>query len=216
MLFEVDDWVRYAQKQRRFSRNNSFYGDPQITHTVSKHFKGGHRQDQIRTHCESPIHCAHLHFPGSLNCNSLESADCDSKFSRKNITGEVKAGYQATFGHDEVSQIKEALFKQRGYFFGGFGLERDDQNVLSGVMDGNCNIGVVRKPLEEPVEECHHVGRWYGRIQAGVRLPKGEHGFLTANIAIDMTYNETPSYLETEFVGTIEGMLIRECKKATK
>lgn len=214
MIFEIDDWVRYARKQRRFSYNNSFFNDPQITHTVSKHFKGGYRQDMLNTICVSPETCAHLHFPGSFSCNSLESNACDSKFSRKNLVGDLKAGYHATFGHDEVPPGKKDLFEQRGYFFGGIVLERNEQKFLQGVMDGNCNIGLVRKPLKDPVEECHHVGRWYGRIHAGVRLPKKERAFLTANIALDLRYRETPSYLETEFVGTLEGMLIRECKKA--
>ncbi len=213
MLFEIDDWARYAQKQRRFSYNNSFYGDPQITHKVSKSFKGSYRQDRNRTQCESPVACAHLHFPGAFHCNSLESAECDSEYSRKIIRGRVKAGYQATFGHDEPDP-KLKPHEQRGYFFGGFVLERDDQKVVQGVMDGNCNIGIVRDPLGKPVEKCHHTGRWYGRIHAAVRLPEGEKGFLTASVAIDVHYDDSPSYLSTEFVGTIEGMLIRECLKA--
>ena len=216
MPIQIENWARYVRKQRRFTSENSFYGEPQITHTVSKHFKGSHRQDQLRTVCESPVQCAHLHFPGSFSCNSLESGDCDSKFSRKHIHGKVKSGYRATFGHDEVSPSSKTLFIERGYFFGGFVLERDDQKFLKGIMDGNCNVGIVRKPLEESIEECHHIGRWYGRIHANVRLPEGERGFLTANIALDVKYNETPSFLETDFVGTLEGMLIRECKKPAK
>lgn len=215
MLFEIEDWARYAQKQRRFTYTNSFFTDPQITHKVSKVFKGRHRQDRIRTICESPVACTHLHFPGAFDCSSLESGECDSAFSRKVINGAMQAGYHATFGHDENDpKLKE--HEQRGYFFGGFALERDEKKVVQGVMDGNCNIGIVRDPLEKAVEKCHHTGRWYGRIHAGVRLPGGEKGFLTASLAIDVKYEDHPSYLATEFVGTLEGMLIRECKREKK
>ncbi len=216
MLFEIDDWVRYAQKQRRFTRNNSFFNDPQVTHRVSKSFKGRHRQDRLHTICESPEHCAHLNFPGSFDCNSLESGKCDSEFSRKHLNGKMSAGYEATFGHDEVADKKD-LHEDRGYFFGGITLEQPKiGKILSGAMDGNFNIGLIRDPLEKPFEDCHHIGRWYGRIHAGVRLPDGEKAFLTANIALDIRYEDNPSWLGTDFVGTLEGMLIRECKKAKR
>lgn len=214
MLFDIRDWARFAQQQRRFTRNNSFFGDPQITHTVSKNFEGGYRQDLIQTLCESPEKCAHLHFPGAFDCKSLESSKCDSEFSQKYLTGRLDAGYQATFGHDEADPKLEP-YEQRGYFFGGFALSQGRDRIVDGVMDGNCNVGIVREPLQNPIETCHHIGRWYGRVHASVRLPEQtEVAFLTANLAIDVTYNRTPSYLETKFTGTLEGMLIRECEQA--
>ncbi len=214
MIFDIEDWARYVRKQRRFVSNNAFYNNPQITHRVSKSFKGEHRQDRNRTICKSPVECMHLHYPGSFDCNSLVSHDCDSEFSRKHVNGDVKSGYQATFGHDEATGGGKELHERRGYFFGGFTLERNDVKVVRGVMDGNCNIGLIRDPLQKPFEECHHVGRWYGRIQAEVRTEEKEIAFLTANLALDVFYKSEPSFLATEFVGTIEGMLIRECKKS--
>lgn len=214
MATDMQSWTRFVRKQRRFTAQNSFYNEPQITHSVSKTFKGHHKQDLLGTTCADPEAMMHLHFPGSFECNSLESADCDSNYSRMNLTGSVKSGYQATFGHDEDNGEQQARFKERGYFFGGFRLLQNDVVILKGVIDGMCNTGVIHDPLQEPCEKCHQVGRWHGRIHGTVRLPNNERGFLIGSIGIDLKYDRTPSYLATEFIGTLEGMLIRQCKRA--
>ncbi|MDU8912878.1 hypothetical protein [Aestuariicoccus sp. MJ-SS9] len=211
------DWIKNVHHQQDVWTKNRFSGAPLVTHAVSKSFKGEKRNDLIRTVCESPEKCAHVHFPGSFDCKSLELHRCDSEFSRKHLSGALKAGFEATFG-----QVDDAPFAQkdgkfiedRGFFFGNFDIEDDRGNkIADGVIDGMVNVGIVREPLREPAEECHHVGRWYGRIHADVHLPEEERALLVGMLAFDVDYNLTPSALGIAFVGTLEGMLIRECRK---
>lgn len=214
----IGDWARFAKEQSAFFGKHKFFGAPLVTHAVSKNFEGKFRQDRIFTLCESPGKCRHLHFPGEFECGSLAPHECDSDYSRRNLGGMLVAGYQATFGHcDDVPfarSIKEA-HEARGFFFGSFAIEdpRTRKRFVDGALDGMINIGIVRRPLARGVEECHHVGRWYGRVHAEVNLPKDEKAFLTGVLALDVEYEGTTSWLGTNFVGTLEGMLIRECLK---
>lgn len=212
----ISNWVRFGARQDDFFRNNRFSGAPLVTHTVSKTFSGRNRNDVISTTCLSPEECAHKHFPGNFDCDSLQSHDCDSEFSQKHLKGRLNAGFEATFGHTAdvgfAKSIKD-FTQTRGFFFGKFDLhDSDDDRFADGAIDGMVNVGIVRKPLKEAVESCHHVGRWYGRVHAGVKLPDNERAFLTGMLAIDVEYELTSSWLGIEFVGTLEGMLIRECK----
>jgi hypothetical protein len=215
IMTTVTDWADYALKQRKFERVTSPLKGPQITHRVSKSFEGEHKQDYQTDFCESPLACGHMHYDSRFDCNSLRSADCDSKYSQEHLFGKMAAGYIATFGHDEavVGDPRE-LFKEPGYFTGDFALIDKDKNpFIKGVMDGMCNVGIVREPLWKPVEKCLHYQRFYGRLHADVELPKDERGFLIGVMAFDVEFNPTSSYLGTKFVGSLEGMLIRHCEK---
>lgn len=218
MASAIGDWGRFAKEQLKFTQSHKFFGAPLVTHVVSKNFEGKFRQDRVHTLCESPEKCGHLHFPGAFDCNSLAPHECDSEFSRRNLQGSLVAGYHATFGHvDDVGfarSIKEP-YEPRGFFFGRFAIEnpRPKKVIVDGALDGMINIGIVRRPLAKAVEECHHVGRWYGRVHAEVDLPKDEKAFLTGILALDVEYELTTSWMGTKFVGTLEGMLIRECLK---
>lgn len=204
-------WTKNILEQQKFVAANAFAYKPLITHAVSKNMEGKYTQDLVQTQCDEPEKSTHLHFPGSFDCPSLSSHDCDSELSRKIVRGHLKAGYQATFGH---SQAQKDLWLERGFFFGNFDVVRDGRKVVDGTLDGMCNVGIVRKPLEPEVEECHRPGRWYGRVQAAVHVSKETEGILVGVMGFDVKYNRTSSYLETEFVATLEGMLILPCEKS--
>jgi len=213
-MSNISAWAKNALEQQKFINLNKLNGQAQITHTVSKSIKGDYRQDRIFTRCKSPEASQHMHFPGSFDCKSLISGECDSAFSRKHLTGSVGSRYDATFGHDDPFNKKE-IHLNRGYFFGNFSLSRGiDKPYLKGSMSGLCNIGLNRDPFERVFEKCHNEGRWYGEVQAGVDLEGGERAFLIASLAMEIKYKPDPSWLGMEFIGNLEGMLIRECKEA--
>ncbi len=210
----VLDWAKDAIAHKKFIKSHNLHMQPQITHTVSKSFKGEYRQDRIFTQCKAPEASRHLHFPGTFDCKSLFSGKCDSDFSRKNLTGSLQARYDATFGHDQPFNKKD-MHLNRGYFDGNFELKKGpDRPYLIGYMSGLCNIGINRDPFDDPFEDCHREGRWYGLVQAGVELENGERAFLTASLALEVKYESDPSWLGMTYIGNIEGMLIRECKEA--
>ena len=218
MAFE--NWLDFASRQDDFYRKNRFSGAPLVTHTVSKTFEGGHRNDLIRKVCESPEKCGVTHFPGDFACPSLQPYKCDSEFSQKFLTGGLKAGFEATFGHAGDSDISDDIrefTESRGFFFGNFDvIHNRNGRIVDGAIDGMVNVGLLHKPLDD-VEKCHHVGRWYGRVMGMVSLPEqGEKALLTGSLAFDVHYNLTSSWLEIKFAGTLEGMLIRECKREGK
>ena len=217
MASGMGEWGRFAKQQRKFTQSRKLFGVPLVTHVVSKSFEGSFTQDRIHTLCDLPAKCWHLHFPGEFDCG-LVPHKCDSDFSQRHLTGKLIAGYHATFGHlDDVGfagSIKEP-YEARGFFFGGFAIEhpRTEKIFVDGALDGMINIGIVRTPLAKGVEDCHHVGRWYGRVHADVDLPKREKAFLTAILAFDVEYRLETGWMATKFVGTLEGMLIRACQK---
>ncbi|MDJ0821223.1 MAG: hypothetical protein QNJ09_05340 [Paracoccaceae bacterium] len=212
----VENWAAGAERLKDFYGRNSFYRKPLITHTVSKSFEGGWKNDYAQSICMSPEECAHLHFPGKFDCDSLTSHDCDSEFSRQNITGALQAGYTATWGHagDVGMKVdKKKPYLARGFFFGNFDiLDKNGRPFTEGTCDGMCNVGVVRKPLEDACEKCHQEGRWHGSVKAQVVLPDREIAFLIGEMAFDFQYEFTSSWMSTKFIGTLEGMLIRYCK----
>jgi len=208
---DVTPWAKRAIEQNKFASKNSLFNHAQITHKVSKSFDGEFTQDQVYTQCERPEASRHLHIIGTFDCKSLRSGDCDSQFSRKHLTGAVKSGFEATFGHDEPFD-KRDLFLNRGYFNGSFALTKPAKKPhLRGAMNGLCNIGLNHEPFKREFEECHHIGRWYGRIEAAVDLEGGELAYLTSSLALEIEYRGTPSYLEMKYIGNLEGLLIRNC-----
>ena len=216
----IADWVRFGSSQDDFYRRNRFSGSALVTHTVSKTFDGQYKNDVTSKICESPKQCLHHHFPGVFNCKSLVPYKCDSEFSQTYLQGKLGARFDATFGHtDDVPFAKnlKEITDPRGFFFGGFDMfDENDTRFVDGCADGMVNIGLVHDPLRDPAEECHHLGRWYGRVNAGVTLPNNETAFLTAMLALDVKYENNPSWLGIEFVGTMEGMLIRDCTEEGK
>lgn len=217
-MADIKDWANFARNTAEFYQKNRFFGQPVITHTVSKTFKGGHRNDVRETVCVSPETCAHLHFPGAFDCDSLDSHDCDSKASQTFIQGRMTSGYDALFGHaDDVPFAKSAddFWERRGVYFGRFQLrDKDDRIIVDGKTDGMINVGPLREPLGKACETCHMVGRWHGSVMAEVRLDRDAVGLLVGTTVFDTRYRRTSSWFATEFVGTLEGMLVRECRKA--
>jgi len=211
---DVASWAKRAVEQEKFAARNSLFNKAQITHTVSKSFSGDTRQDEVFTECERPEASRHLHYSGSFDCPSLVSMDCDSKFSQKFLNGRLDAAFKATFGHDNLFD-KKALHLNRGYFNGNFDLiNGKGKKFLNGHMNGLCNIGLNRRPFEKVFEECHHVGRWYGRVEATVELDRDELAYLTASLALEIHYRQTSSWLEMKYIGNLEGLLIRQCTHA--
>lgn len=219
-MADLSDWAIFAEKTKDFYGKHGFYRDPLVTHTVSKTFSGEHRNDVLDTICVDPADCLHRHFPGKLDCKSLTSHECDSEFSRKVLQGELRASYAATFGHvgdvPFARQVRET-HEMRGFYFGNFGLVNGRGDLfVDGALDGMINVGTVRDPLRNASEKCHMVGRWHGRVMSAVKIDKGETALLVGSMAFDVEYELTSSWFGTKFVGTLEGMLIRDCKKEKK
>ena len=216
----VEDWAASAEKQKDFYGRKSFYGKALVTHTVSKTFKGEWKNDYNQSLCKSPEDCGHLHFPGHFDCKSLSPYRCDSEFSQRHIDGELRAIYTATWGHTgDVGFFKDRKnpLSARGFFFGSFNiLDKRGAEFTSGSCDGMCNVGVVHDPLKNASEECHQEGRWHGSVKAWVELPDKEIALLIGEMAFDFEYELTRSWMATEFVGTLEGMLIRYCQEEAK
>mmetsp|Transcript_19499 Transcript_19499/g.31897 ORF Transcript_19499/g.31897 Transcript_19499/m.31897 type:complete len:221 (-) Transcript_19499:93-755(-) len=219
-MTDVAEWAEFALKTRDFYGQNRFYGEPLVTHTVSKTFSGKYRNDIQETICVDPKDCLHMHFPGSFDCDSLVSHDCDSEFSRDVLQGALSASYAATFGHAgdvPFAEKIEETHEMRGFYFGNFGLiNRRGERFVDGALDGMINVGTVRDPLQKNCEKCHMVGRWHGRVMTSVQIDKEETALLVGTMAFDVYYELTTSWFGTKFYGTLEGMLIRNCQKEKK
>ncbi|MEM8922280.1 MAG: hypothetical protein AAGD35_02185 [Actinomycetota bacterium] len=206
MTFSLKDWAEAAVKQRGMVTPPAF-GGAQVTYTVSKTVKGDWRNDPLTSSCVNPEDCHHLHLFGTLDC-AMASGRCDSDVSRDYLQGKVTAGFAAVFGHADAAQSGSEAIEERGYYSGPFDVE-GEKSMATGVLDGIANVGIVRNPLEPAIEECRRPGRWHAALELS---ETEEVALVMASTAFDVDYRITSSWIGVEFVGTVEGMIIRECR----
>ena len=169
------------------------YADKICVHEVSKRIRGRFKvAEQGRQDCESPS-CHTLKQVGEFEAE-LEPGPCDSGPSEP-LTGLLEGQFVSAYGDADTTNRggQTGRFRWRGS-----GAE------LVGRMRGIVNAGTHYPPVDE-CEKCHTVNHVEGWLRAAV--VEGTHQGCRVSASYTLK-------LDTEggFVGTIEGLLICQCK----
>ena len=199
----IDNWI-----ERALNRHKNWNPEPTLETrmclgNVSKVFKGQLGSDRIRQICEDPKCVVEKHSGGIRDCR-WESFECDGEISRKYLNGLFEGPLIAAFHENN---------KERGLHSAKVTLNDGNNDIMVGAMRGTCNAGVVHEPVRGDCEKCHHLDRWHGELEGAVRIREmeGETFYLLASYAIDLEFNDDRD--RARFVGTLEGMLVRNCRK---
>ncbi len=169
------------------------YGDKICVHEVSKVIRGEFRVEmQDKQGCDSPS-CQTLKQAGEFRAE-VTAGPCDSELS-KSLDGML--------GGPFVAAYKDADSTNRGGQTGKFKWHGGGPDLV-GRMRGVINAGTHHPPVDE-CEKCHTLNHVEGWLRAAV--VDGEHDGCRVAAMYALKLDS-----EGGFVGTLEGLLVCQCK----
>ena len=176
-----------------------FYEERICMQPVSKNLRGELRvRKQERQKCSGPK-CVTLKARMNLGADVTPHQPCDSKAAQA-LNGQIRGDLVFTYIDNGMG---------RGYHIGrirwaGAG------SLAIGRMHGMTNVGTHRRPIDN-CEECHEPGHMEGCLEAVII--KGKHRGCRIQATYVINFDPGQKAQNTGFVGTIEGVLVCDCKK---
>ncbi|MGI9420137.1 MAG: hypothetical protein ACR2RA_20115 [Geminicoccaceae bacterium] len=175
-----------------------YYEEPICMRPVSKNLRGKFDVcKQERQECHEP-ECITLKARINFETAVLPHQPCDSPASQA-LNGQID-------GRLVFAYIDNGM--GRGYHVGRFEWQ-GSQSVAIGKMHGVTNAGTHRRPIDN-CENCHEPGHMEGCIEAVI--VKGKHKGCRICATYVINFDPGQGAQDTAFVGTIEGVLICDCK----
>ena len=175
-----------------------YYKEPICMIPVSKNFRGEFDlADRDRQQCKHP-ECETLKALHRMKLEVRSNRPCDSVAARR-LDGTIEG--QLLFAFIENGN-QRGFHKAKIEWTGA-------TSVLQGQMSGMTNAGTHRDPLR-PCERCDERGHMEGCLDAVV--VKGDHKGCRLLATYVIEFDSSTGSISTAVEGTLEGVLICDCK----